>query len=125
MKTILIISMVFLLNACASNFQNYIIKQNNHIKNIKIKKEESKYTTSNNYTFDNNSYIVVRFNEIAPDLINDFEIRHNLQLKQILIIGDYIYSHKSDNILNLIDIIAFEDNVKTVTPLWEQIIKSN
>ena len=124
MKTILIISMVFLLNACASNLENITIKQNNQTKSIELINKNGNYTTSNNYTFDNNSKIAIKFNTISPDMINDFEIRHNLKLEQILIIGDYIYSHKSKDILNLIDIISSENNVKTVIPLWIQTVRA-
>jgi hypothetical protein len=122
MKKIFIISIALLLNACASDFQNYIIKQNNNIKSIKIKKVEDNYITSNNYAFKNNSKIAIRFNEISPDTIKEFEIRHNLKLEQILIIGDYIYSHKSNDILTLIKLITDENNVKQIVPLWNKSI---
>ncbi len=119
----LIIIIALFLNGCASDFINYTIKQNDGTKQILVKQIDNQYITSKNYTFTNSSKIAIRFNQITPELINEFEARYNLQLEQILIIGDYIYSHNSDNILDLIQLIANEENVKQIVPLWKKTIK--
>jgi hypothetical protein len=106
---ILTILIAFLLNACATNFNNY-----------SVKKVGDEYITSHNYTFTNNTKIVIKFKKITPELINEFESKYNLQLNQILIIGDYIYSHNSDNIIELMKLIENDGNVKSMIPLWEK-----
>ena len=113
---IIIISLIF--NACAINLQNYNIKENGQLKKIKIQQIGDKYITSQNYTFNDNSKISTKFKTISPKLINEFEAKYNLQLDEILIIGNYIYNQKGNNILTLIDKISLENNIIEVIPLW-------
>jgi len=113
---IIIISLIF--NACAINLQNYNIKENGQLKKIKIQQIGDKYITSQNYTFNDNSKISIKFKTISPKLINEFEAKYNLQLDEILIIGEYISNQKGNNILTLIDKISLENNIIEVIPLW-------
>jgi len=113
---IIIISLIF--NACAINLQTYNIKENGQLKTIKIQQIGDKYITSQNYTFNDNSKISIKFKTISPKLINEFEAKYNLQLDEILIIGEYIYTQKNNNILTLIEKISLENNIIQIIPVW-------
>jgi hypothetical protein len=118
---ILTILIALFFSACASDFMNYSIKQNGKITNIKVKNIDNSFITSQNYSFTNSSNIAIRFNNITPDLIDQFEKEYNLKLESILIIGDYIYSHNSNDILELIERISGEnENIKEIKPLWQK-----
>lgn len=120
----LMIIIALFLNGCASDFINQNIKQDNRIKSIQTKQVNDNYTTLQGYIFTNNSKISIKFNQVTPELINEFETRYNLHLERILIVGDYIYSHNSDNIFDLIGLISNEDNVKQIVPLWKKPVKT-
>lgn len=118
---ILTILIALFFSACASDFVQVNMKQNDKIKNINIKQIGDKFITSKNYSFTNKSNISIRFNSITPELISAFESKYNLELQSILIIGDYIYSHTSDDIVSMIEEISKEnDNIQTITPLWQK-----
>ncbi len=119
----LIILIALFLNACASDFINYDIKQNGQIKEILVKNENNKYITSQNLAFEDNSKIVIKFNIVTPELINEFEAKYDLTLSQILISGGYIYIHKDNNVLDLIHQITNESNVNSIEPLWRKKVK--
>ena len=119
--TILIVALF--LNACASDFINYNIKQNNNIKTISVQQKGDTFIASKKYSFNNNTNIVIKFEQITPELISEFETKYSLQLEQIMITGSYIYSHKSTNILETIEFISNEANVIEVLPLWRKSIR--
>jgi hypothetical protein len=114
----IIISLIF--NACAIDLQTYNIKKNGQLKKIKIQQINNHYVTLQHYTFNNNSKISVKFKTITPKFINEFEAKYNLQLDEILIIGDYIYTQNSNNILTLIETISLENNIIQIIPLWKK-----
>jgi hypothetical protein len=111
--------MIFILSGCANNTFTYNIKQNDQIKQIEVTKNQNNYLTKNNFSFQNSSYISIQFKDIVPQDITNFETKYGLELKQILIIGDYIYQHNSSDIMNLIEnIIQDNPNVQSIKPLW-------
>jgi hypothetical protein len=118
---ILSILVALFFSACASDFAQFNIKQNGKIKNINVKSSNDSFLTSKNYSFTNKSNLSIRFKNISPELIQEFENRYDLKLQSILIIGDYIYSHNSEDIIALIeDILNESDNIHTITPLWQK-----
>ena len=117
MKYIIIIS-ILTFNITANDFKSHIIKYNNKLKVIKAKIYNNKIITSQKYSFTNSSNLQIKFNKITPDIIKDFEQNYNLRLVEVLVIGDYIYSHNSNDILNLIKQISSNENIKSIKPLW-------
>ncbi len=117
------ILIILALSIYANDFTQFTIKQQNKIKNILIKKVDNTYLTSQKYIFSNNTHIVIRFNTIVPNEIDDFETQYGLTLKEILITGDYIYSHNRSDILDLIQLIINNDNIKKIKPMWSKSIK--
>ena len=115
-----LLTTILITNSFANNFKEYIIKNSNKIVKIQVKEENNQLTTSNDYIFNNSSTIQIRFNNITPNIIKEFEKRYNLKLKNVLVIGDYIYKHNSKDILKLIEEIVNnqDDNIIHVKPSW-------
>ena len=122
MKYILL-SLLFILQGCANNFMDVIIKDNDKIHNLSIKEKNGLYITSKNYTFSNHSNIEIQFHTVTPSMIKEFEEQYNLTLKEVLIIGDYVYSHTHNSILTLIEYISQDNNVKKVTPMFDSTLQ--
>ena len=115
-----LLTTILITNSFANNFKEYIIKNSNKIVKIQVKEENNQLITSNGYIFNNSSTIQIRFNNITPNIIKEFEKRYNLKLKNVLVIGDYIYKHNSKDILKLIEEIVNnqDDNIIHVKPSW-------
>jgi hypothetical protein len=115
-----LLTTILITNSFANNFKEYIIKNSNKIVKIQVKEENNQLITSNDYIFNNSSTIQIRFNNITPNIIKEFEKRYNLKLKNVLVIGDYIYKHNSKDILKLIEEIVNnqDDNIIHVKPSW-------
>ena len=120
----LFLSILFVTSIFSNDFYKFSIKDNGKIKNILVKDIGSNYITSKNYSFKDSSNILIKFENISPEFINSFETKYGLELKKVLIIGDYIYTHKSGDILQLINNISNEENIKTVKPLWTISVKT-
>jgi len=69
------------------------------------------------YKFYNNSFLLVKFNQITPELISSFEDKFGLKLVQILVIGYYVYQFDGD-INEKVSLISKEENVLSVKPNW-------
>lgn len=111
---------VFFLLFGVTFSQDFTIKKNGNIKTIDILEDNGVYTTNRNYKFQDNSNIAIQFFEVSPTLIDDFESRYNLELDEILVMGDYIYKQNDGDILLLLESISKEDNVKKIVPLWRR-----
>ncbi|DAB30051.1 MAG TPA: hypothetical protein CFH84_06135 [Sulfurimonas sp. UBA12504] len=72
----------------------------------------------NQFQYQNTSDILVEFYEVTPLLVSSFEEKYHLKLKQIMVIGYYIYE-KDGEINEIVKQIANEANVKTVKPNFE------
>jgi len=110
MKTLLIF-FVF-INLYAIDIVNLKIKQHNIIKIIRFN------------TLYNTKQILIKYNTITPELLNDIESRYNLQFDQRLITGDYIYTIKKGDLLNILNSLVYENNIIKVLPLFNKIVQT-
>lgn len=98
------------------------IKKNNEIVSLNYEYLDGNYLSEQNYSFNDESGILVKFNEESSDLISEFEAKYSLELQEVLIIGYYLY--KSDlSIIELLPNIIEEENIKTVKPNWKKFRK--
>jgi len=116
MKTLLLAFFIFCFVFTISNGIEFTIKQDNKTKTIDATQTQSGFMAGG-FVFDNNAYLQVEFNEITPQKVKEFESKYNLELKQVMVIGAYIYKHNSDIFL-LLDEISKEKNIKSAKPLW-------
>lgn len=98
------------------------IKTNNSIVEVDYVYEDGKYITSDKSFFYDDTFIMVKFNEITPELISAFEEKYNLELQKIMVIGYYIYKSEKSPI-NIIPELINEENINTVKPKWKRTIK--
>lgn len=109
--------LVFIILLLVVNSIAFDIKLNNNVKNIDYEFINGEYVTSENYSFNDTSSILIKFNEETPSLINQFESEYNLRLEKVLIIGYYVYKIDS-NIIETISNISKEQNINSVKPNW-------
>lgn len=99
------------------NISAFEIKENNIVSNIEFESEGMVYITSNNLRFKDSSNILIKFNNENYENINAFEQKYDLELKNVLISGYYVYK-SNENILEIVSNISKEENIKTVKPNW-------
>jgi hypothetical protein len=102
---------IFIIVLCTISFYGDMItiKEKNRIKIV----------NDTQYEYDNK--LQIKFKKITPMIVNDFEKRYSLKLKQILVIGDYIYITDTNNILEIIKTIIKDDsNIYSIKPLWSK-----
>ena len=114
MKFLIIISLMVV------SVFGFDVKLNNKIKTLDYEYTEGKYVTNNNRYFNENTNLMVSFNNNEANLIKEFELKHNLLLVKKLVTGYSIY--KSDNnIFDKIDEVLQDDkNIKSIFPAWKR-----
>ena len=105
-----------------SNIVAFEIKKDNTKQEVIYELTEGKYITEKGNFFDDETYIMVRFNEETPSLISEFESKYNLELQKVMVIGFYIYKSES-NPIDIIPKLIDEENVNSVKPKWKRVKK--
>lgn len=117
MVKIILLVMVLMLNLFSTNIT---IKDKGRLETLDVVTNgvlsEVKYRYGI-YKFYNNSSVLVKFNEITPELISSFEEKFGLKLVQILVVGYYVYQFDGD-INEKVSLISKEENVLSVKPNW-------
>lgn len=102
------------------NLIAFEIKENNKIYKLNYEYSDDTYITDEKYTFDDDSEILIKFNEETSDLISEFENKYFFELQEVLITGYYIYKCKVSPLEILPELIE-EENIKTAKPNWRKI----
>jgi hypothetical protein len=101
--------------------QNVIIKSNNTIKSIPAKIDNDIYIVEKAIQyikyFNADSNLIIKFNTIEPELINNFEESNMISNIKILANGEFIYSINNNEIISLLESLSNDTNVKSVTPI--------
>jgi hypothetical protein len=115
--SIRILIIIFILSSFTLALE-FEIKENNKLKTMYLQPTQTGFMVDDNFIFNNNNNLQIKFNQVTPELVKMFELKYNLELKEVMVIGIYIYKHNSDDIATLIEDILTEDNIKTIKPLW-------
>lgn len=113
--SLLILILIFNLNA------EMYIKKDSVKKEIVYEYLADKYITSERNIFDESTNIMIKFQNENIELIKIFEEKYNLKLESILRIGYYIYSSDA-NVIDKINEVIDEDNIKTIFPAWKKTV---
>lgn len=117
MKKILFSLLILIFNLNAEMY----IKKDSVKKEIAYEYLADKYITSERNIFDESTNIMIKFQNENIELIKIFEEKYNLKLESILRIGYYIYSSDA-NVIDKINEVIDEDNIKTIFPAWKKTV---
>lgn len=98
------------------------IKEENEKIQLDYEYLNGKYIVDNRYIFTDSTDIMVKFINISPELISEFESRYDLELQKVLVVGYYIYKSEL-GMMEILPQIIEEENIKTVKPNWKKMMR--